>query len=510
MSASRALLLAISCGIGLFITGSLGAAQPAIATGFRLIPHVGLPAVDVGQLKWQFRGPARTASSRAAHVPGRVIVKFRDGSSMASRALVAQSASRTATISRRPAYANFDIVNIAPSEDAEAFARALEARGDVEYAQADYVIHKRLVPNDPLYAELQWNLPMVELERAWDIQPQAGSSITVAVLDSGVAYTDATIHLNIPEFSNNGFDYPALSDVIIPYSAAPQLGPLSRFVSPFDFVWNSSMPLDFDGHGTHVTGTVGQLTNDGVGVAGVAFNVKIMPVKVICGMWDTLFGIPDSQCGSDSQLAQAIRYAADNGAKVINMSIGRSGESAPAVEDAMRYAVGKGAFLAVAAGNAGAEGNPVEVLAEIAGRLDGAVAVAAVDVGRNQAPYSSFGPFVELSAPGGGGGNFDQGYVWQQTFDFRVVETFNEPVDQYGPPRFDVHAYVGYAGTSMAAPHVSGVAAMIMQQGITNPAAVEAALERTAVDLGGPGRDILFGFGLLDARSALRGLGLAR
>src|SRR5688572_17174734 len=141
MSRSRALLLSISCGIGLFITGSLGAAQPAIATGFRLLPNVGLPPVDVGQLKWQFRGPARTVDTRAAHVPGRVIVKFRDGSSMGSRTLVAQSASRTATISRRPAYANFDIVTIAPSEDAEAVARALQSRGDVEYAQADYVIH---------------------------------------------------------------------------------------------------------------------------------------------------------------------------------------------------------------------------------------------------------------------------------------------------------------------------------------------------------------------------------
>jgi serine protease len=366
------------------------------------------------------------------------------------------------------------------------------------------------VPNDPLYRQLQWNLPMVGLERAWDIQPQAGSSITVAVLDSGVAYTNATITASILPFENEGMSYPPLDNVTIPYAAATQLGPSSRFVSPRDFIWSTTTPLDFDGHGTHVSGTIGQTTNDGVGTAGVAFNVRIMPVKVICGVWDLLFGVPEDSCGTDSQVAQGIRYAADNGAKVINMSIGRSGPPAPVVEDAMRYAVGRGVFISVAAGNSGSDGNPLQVVADIAHRIDGAVAVAAVDVSRNQATYSSFGPFVDLSAPGGGGGNFEQGYVWQQTFDFRVVETFNEPVSRYSPPRFDVLAYVGYAGTSMAAPHVSGVAAMIMQQGITNPAAVESALERTAVDLGGPGRDDLYGFGLIESRNALRGLGLAR
>jgi serine protease len=136
--------------------------------------------------------------------------------------------------------------------------------------------------------------------------------------------------------------------------------------------------------------------------------------------------------------------------------------------------------------------------------------VAAVDQFRNHASYSSSGSWVELAAPGGGAGNSDLGYVWQQTFDPRFTDTFDLPVSQYRAPRFDILGDIGYAGTSMASPHVAGVAAMLMHQGIKNPAAIEDALEKTAIDLGTPGRDNLYGFGLIDARNALFGRGVAK
>src|SRR5262249_51862498 len=239
-----------------------------------------------------------------------------------------------------------------------------------------------------------------------------------------------------------------------------------------------------------------------------------------------LLGAPN--VGTDAPVAQGIRYAADNGAKIINMSIGRTGppDTAPVVEDAIRYAVGKGVFIAIAGGNDFEDGNPKEVIAEIASRVQGAVSVAAVDrnaasgdhhcSGTTTSPschayYSNTGSWIELSAPGGSERGFGRdGLIWQQTLDFQVVETWDPANGAYRAPRFDTFATVGYIGTSMATPHVSGLAALMMQQGITNPAAIEAAMEKFAVDLGTAGKDDTYGYGLIDARKSLLGLGIAR
>jgi serine protease len=525
------------------LTASLAAlaaqAQDPSVTGFSVVEGLGLPAVDAGALRGDprtvhtprttreaalgtaIRSSARIGPSGAAYAPGRVLVKFRGGAGATLSVQSLRSVSATAALSARPRYADFDIVTIDAGEDPQRVAAAFRDRGDVEWAQPAYYLHTMLVPNDELYKQLQWNLPLIDIERAWDIQPAAGSSITVAVIDTGLAYTNATITTNILGFRDRFGTYPPIPNVVIPYSAATQLVTPGRIVAPHDFVHDSSMPFDFDGHGTHVSGTIGQFTNDGIGAAGVAFNVKLMPLKALCAEWDVLFGTAVSRCSTDDNVAQAIRYAADNGAKIINMSIGRDSPStcatnrnqpdcAPAIEDAMNYAVGKGVFIAVAAGNAFMEGNPTQIPAEIASRIHGAVSVAAVGLNKEHASYSSSGSWVELAAPGGAGGSDDLGYVWQQTFDYRVTETFDRPPSQYSAPRFDILRTIGYAGTSQATPLVAGVAALLMQQGLTNPAAIEDALEKFALDLGATGRDELFGYGLIDARNALFGLGLSR
>jgi serine protease len=283
----------------------------------------------------------------------------------------------------------------------------------------------------------------------------------------------------------------------------------NRFVAPRDFIWNDTDPLDLDGHGTHVAGTIGQLTNNGVGVAGIAFNVRIMPVKVIDSMWDDIMGSPFE--GTDDVVARGVRYAVDNGAKVLNMSIGRAGPPSPLLQEAIVYATSHGAFVSIAAGNDFEVGNPTEWPAAYAPSIQGAVAVGAIGRDRQRAYYSSTGPYVEVVAPGGNQriGGTTAG-ILQQTYDFAFVDTFINGPARYGPPRFDIFSYQFLQGTSMATPHVSGFAALLMQQGITAPDAIEAAMEQFATDLGPAGVDQQYGHGLINPRASLRGLGLAK
>src|ERR1035437_6443355 len=501
-----------------------GHGQTMAAASGVVVDYFAPPAIDHGLLvrfsrapdsaEAQMRSAIRLGNSPldrvgiggAHYVAGKLIVKFRAGASSASKASALSVAS--ASGSTQPPYANFDVMTIDPGTDAEAAAQALSARSDVEYAQPAYRVHTEFKPNDTYYSQ-QWNLPDIDMERAWDIQPAAGSNMIIAVLDTGVAYTNVTVKYQASSVAMNGLNYPPLGDLTLPFVAATELGPSNRFVSPHDFIWDTNLPIDLDGHGTHVSGTLGQQTNNGVGTAGVAFNVKIMPVKIIDSDWDDIFGSPN--VGTDDVVARGVRYAADNGANVINMSIGRTGPAAPAIEDAIKYAVGKGAFVAIAAGNDYENGNPTEAIADIASRVQGAVAVGAVDQSHARAYYSSTGSYVELAAPGGSFRGFpSEGGILQQTLDLDLVETFTSPPANFVAPHFDTLAYFFFIGTSQATPHVSGAAAMLMQQGITNPAAVEAALEKFATDRGAAGRDNEFGFGEINARNTWRGLGLAK
>jgi serine protease len=418
---------------------------------------------------------AQTTEPRQRFVPGRVLVKLADGTPESTlHALVTRVGGRA--VSRRP-FADFVIMTLDRDRDVVTAAQEIAAQPGVVYAEPEWRRYPAYTPNDPLYY-LQWNFQKLDMERTWDINRGGQSSIVVAVIDTGVAYTAKG-----------------------PAQPAPDLQGTS-FVSPRDFIWDDDLPVDLDGHGTHVTGTVAQRTGNELGVAGMAFNVAIMPVKVLSGPWDQILGAPN--VGTSATLAEALRYAADNGAKVINLSLGGEGES-DAERDAIDYAISKGAVVLAAAGNDGEIGSPESFPAAFATEIRGLIAVAALDFNLQRAAYSNSNPYVEISAPGGdtladlNGDGFADG-VLQQTLDpFSVEQGI-----------FDQFDYFFFDGTSTATPHVAGLAALLITQGVTDPKAVETVIERFATDIGPSGRDNDTGFGVINPRATLRGLGISK
>lgn len=239
------------------------------------------------------------------------------------------------------------------------------------------------------------------------------------------------------------------------------------FVSGYDFVERDDRPQDEDGHGTHVVGIIAALTNNNKGVAGVAWGqrVKIMPLKII--------GKDGS--GTDFDFAKAVVHAVDRGAKIINVSLGASGSSAVAYA-AVRYAYQNDVVLVCAAGN---ENGPVNYPAA----YSETIAVGAVTASGTRASYSNFGPQLDIVAPGG-----DE-QAW-------ILSTYSN----YLYPNVK---YAGMVGTSMAAPHVTGLIALMISQGIVGVENIRNVLRRTAIDLGPSGYDIYYGAGLVDAYGAV-------
>jgi serine protease len=419
---------------------------------------------------------ARRLSSGRRYATDHIVVKFdeRETTGRDMREL-ARLAGGTG-IEHRLA-ADFHVVRLPDGSDPVAAAARLANQPGVLYAEPDPIVRPLYRPNDPLY-KYQWSFPKIQMEAAWDINRGGRSSTVVAVLDTGVAYKDSGAFAQAPDLAG------------------------TRFVDGYDFIWNDAEPLDSDGHGTHVTGTLAQTSNNNLGPAGIAFNASVMPVKVLASDWDERQHAPNDS--TMSVLAQGIRWAADHGANVINMSLGGDEPSTP-VESAIRYAVGKGVFIAIAAGNSGDTDNAAEWPASYASSIEGAMAVAALDYNLARAPYSTHQAYVEIAAPGGNvdADLNDDGYgdgILQQTFDlvYSDRDIFN---------RF---AYIFYEGTSMATPHVAAVAALLYDQGIKSPAAIEAALKLTAANKPSGGRNNDIGSGVIDARAALRGLGLAK
>ena len=216
----------------------------------RELPESTIAAVDEGLLTQVTRAAdvmANEVAERVDVVRGRVLVRRAGRDAVDSEPLPA-------------------------SADPEQVARELTGRPDVLFAQAVYRVYPRAVPNDPLFPR-QWNLSQLHMEQAWDLHRGFSRPVTVAIIDTGVAYANATANYTANALGYNGVLYPALGRLTLQFAAAPELGRRSRFVAPRDFIWNNERPLDLDGHGTHVAGTIGQLTNNHSGPAGIAADV---------------------------------------------------------------------------------------------------------------------------------------------------------------------------------------------------------------------------------------------
>ena len=217
------------------------------------------------------------------YLRGSIIVKFRPGTGPAvQQAMLARAGASKMDV---PSYADFNIVTIDDNADPEVTAAAFAAAAGCRVRAGSLPHHPMFVPNDPLYSQ-QWNYPAIDMEHAWDSEPRrdivncrcrARQRHRVQECRASAACSRVGVAAGVRPSA-----IPALGIVDIPFAAAPDLGGRGTgFVAPRDFIWNDTDPLDLDGHGTHVAGTIGQLTNNNIGVAGMAFNVRIMPVKVI-------------------------------------------------------------------------------------------------------------------------------------------------------------------------------------------------------------------------------------
>lgn len=285
------------------------------------------------------------------------------------------------------------------------------------------------IPNDPLFETYQWNLRQIGAPEAWDITT-GSASVTIAVLDTGVSQT-----------------HPDLS---------------ARLLPGFDFVNNDATPDDDHGNGTHVAGIAAAIGNNGIGVAGIAWQARILPVKVL-----------DSAARGDPALvAQGVIWAVDRGAQIINLGLAGPTPT-PALDAAIDYALGRGVLVVAPVGNNGG------VEPSYPAATSGVLAVGATDRIGRRLPSSNLGDYIGVAAPGE-----------------LIASTFKPPGG--------VDGYAVASTTAQAAAHVSGLAALMLS---INPALrgaeMRALIEASADDVGEPGRDRETGFGRINVSRAV-------
>lgn len=432
------------------------------------------------------------APGAADAVPGEIIVRLEDDAPVVATGRMAFASGEATLVSGDPRTAGGGLYRVAGASTiatAQAAtvsaAAAIAAQPGVRWAQPNYIRHPMLEPNDEHY-RLQWHYPQISLPAAWDVTT-GDPSVIVAVIDTG-------------QFAH------------------PDMDP-ARFVSGFDFISDPANALDGDGldpdpsdpgdstgagassfHGTHVAGTIGAHTNNGSGVAGVDWNGKIMPLRVL-----------GAQGGTDFDIGQAMRFAAGlsnssgtvpaQRADIINMSLGGPGNAntSPGMAEAATAARAAGTIVIVAAGNENQNAGGF-----VPASLPNVVTVSAVDLQAQKAPYSNFGAVVDVAAPGGDT-SVDRN---ADGFVDGVLSTLADDSGGGAP----VPIFKFYQGTSMATPHVAGVASLMQAAALASrgtritPDEFDELLASGALtDAIGPADQ--FGFGLINAAKAVEAAG---
>lgn len=426
-------------------------------------------------------GSATAASNGGApaYVPGEVVVGYESGTGSGARAAAAKAvgaragtapSTRTRVLHVKPGKVRATVAKLRRMPGVAYAAPNPIARASQEPAMPDDV-GIRGFPGG--LAGVQWNFfgpNGVNALAAWGNVAAAGApggrGVRVAVLDTGVAYRNVGRFKRSPDFAN------------------------TKFVAPYDFVDGRREVVDRNGHGTHVAGTIAESTNNRIGVTGLAWGVTVIPIRVL----------DSNGYGDAATIAKGIRYAARHNAKVINLSLEFStsvrASEIPDILAAIRYANKRGAVVV------GSTGNEGEARVAYPARAGIVISVGATTDNACLASYSNDGVGLDIVAPGGGNDAQlaqDPACVAGHRGRDIYQMTYTNSVRRFGLPS-------GYHGTSMAAPHVSATAALVIASKVLGarptPAQVECRIKATARRLGIPGPNRIYGWGLVDAGAA--------